>query len=75
MYSEPAQKVIKAIEANIAAGNTTADVKSFNDLHEVGDANEYLIDGLELDMTEFGDAEIERCNAVIVEVNHWLASR
>lgn len=68
-----AQRVIEAIERDMQLGTVPSDVKSFEQLHEHADANQYLVNALNI--TEPSDADIERANSVIAEVDRWLASR
>ena len=59
-------QVTHAIEKDIAAGIVPCDVRDFAELHDYLDANEYIADAF--------DAGVDAANALIDEIDAWLAS-
>lgn len=72
MRSEAAQHVISAIELDMQNSNVPSDINSFEQLHDFADANQYIVNALQI--TEFSESDIARANEVINEVDMWLKS-
>lgn len=70
--------IIQDIKADIAAGHIPAEVKTFAELHDYVDANEYIITALEAAGWDHDPASVEQAataNRAMDMVNVWLAAR
>lgn len=73
-----AHSIIKDIKADMATGLIPATVRTFAELHDYVDANEYVITALEAagwDHDPASDEQAATANRAMDMVNVWLAAK
>lgn len=76
--SQLADSIISAVKADLDSGLLPTTVRSFADLHDHVDANEYLIDALDAASEDFdadNGEQAKRDNDALRLVDSWLSAR
>lgn len=70
--------VIESIKRDMEAGRIPSTVRSFSELHDFVDANEYVLDALEVhgeEQDSESDEQAHLCNRTMDMVTVWLGAK